>query len=296
GAMSSLEVEGRETTAAIHSVSPGYFRTLRINLMKGRAFSDQDRVGGRRVAILNRTAAERFFHGQDPLGKHINVHLRAHYPGAEQLIEVVGVAEDVRYGKIDEVIEPEIYLSAWQPVVSHPTLIIRGSVDPAALVSAVRREVRLLDPNLPVYGVRTMRERVAEVTSRTRFIALMLSLFAGLALTISAIGIYGIMAYAVSIRTKEIGIRLALGAQTGDVMRLVLRQGMGMTVAGLVIGLAASYAVTHVLGSQLYGVEATDPATFALVIILLTSVALAACYIPAKRAAGVDPMAALRYE
>ncbi len=295
-AMSSLEVEGRETTAAIHTVSPDYFRTLRIPLLGGRVFTEQDRIGAKRVAILNRTAAHRFFPGADPVGKLIRVHLAADYPKAEPLLEIVGIVGDVKYGRIEEVSRPEIYLSAWQPVAHPATLIIRARVDPTTLVSAVRREVRLLDPNLPLHGIETMAERVAEVTSRTRFLALMLGLFAGLALILSAIGIYGVIAHAVSARVKEIGIRMALGAESRAVLWLVLQNGIRLTFVGLALGLIASLAATRVLSSQLYGVSAIDATTFVMIALLLSVVALVASYLPARRATRVDPMVALRYE
>jgi putative ABC transport system permease protein len=258
--------------------------------------TEHDKMRAARVAILNRAAAQAFFPEQDPLGKKIKTALQADYPGSEQYIEVVGVADDVRYGRIEEVSEPEIYLSAWQPVSLPSTLIIRTGDEPTKLVSAVRSEVRRLDPDLPIYGVKTMPERVAEATSRTRFIAFMLSMFAALSLTLFAVGIYGVMTYAVSARTKEIGIRLALGARAHDAVRLLLRYGMSLTLIGVVIGLAVSYIATRVLNSQLYGVSTTDPETFAAITSLLIVVAFLACYIPARRATKVDPMVILRHE
>jgi len=189
-----------------------------------------------------------------------------------------------------------VYLSSLQPTDPAQTLVVRTSVDPAAITAAVRREVLALDRNVPLTAIQTMQERAAEVTSRTRFIAVLLGLFAGLALLLSGVGIYGVMAYSVSARTRELGIRIALGAQAGDVLRLVLREGATLIVAGLALGLLAAWASLRVLRSQLYELSTTDPLTFGLVALLLTGVALVACYVPARKAMQTDPLAALRYE
>lgn len=202
----------------------------------------------------------------------------------------------MKYRRIEEPPGPDVYLSYLQPVDLPSLLIVRASGDHQSLVSALRREVQGLDKSMPVYDVKTMSERAAEVTSRTRFTALLLALFAGLALALSGIGIYGVMAYAVAERTREIGIRMALGARAGEVVRLVLRQAIILTLAGLTFGLVAAYAATRLLASQLYGVNASDPTTFAAMSVLLVGVALGACLVPARRATKVDPMVALRYE
>jgi putative ABC transport system permease protein len=175
-------------------------------------------------------------------------------------------------------------------------LTVRSSLDPAALTAALQREVLALDRNVPLTAIQTMKERVAEVTSRTRFIAVLLGLFAGLALLLAGIGIYGVMAYRVSARTREIGVRLALGAPAGRVLRLILSQGLRLTLIGIAIGLLVSFALNRVMQRLLYGVSATDPLTFAGVTLLLTLTALLACWIPARRATKVDPLAALRLE
>jgi putative ABC transport system permease protein len=301
-AMSTISIEGQPEAedaahfVGVHSVAPDHFKTLGITLLTGRGFTEQDRIGTKRVGIINRASAERFFPDQEAIGKRIKISLRPDYPNAEAFIEIIGIADNVKYGKPEEVTEPDVYLSYLQPVDTPSQLIIRASGDRASLIAAVRREVRALDKNMPVYGIQTMDERAAEVTSRTRFSALLLALFAGLALVLSAIGIYGVIAYSVAQRTREIGIRMALGARASNVFRLVLSQGILLTLVGLIIGLIAAYATTRVLASQLYDVSATDPATFAVISLLLAMVALAACYIPARRAMKVDPMVALRYE
>jgi putative ABC transport system permease protein len=195
---------------------------------------------------------------------------------------------------LDFSLRPKI--CALQPTDRAQTLIVRSSVDPAAIAAIVRREVSALDKNVPLARIQTMTERAAEVTSRTRFIALLLGLFAGLALLLSAIGIYGVMAYSVSARTRELGIRIALGAQSGAVLRLVLRTGLTPIGAGLALGLLAAFAAMRVMKSQLYDVSATEPLTFTAVALLMAGAALLACWIPARRATKVDPMVALRCE
>lgn len=295
-----MDIEGRtdihEVGVGLHTVSPDYFKTLRISLLKGRVFTEQDRAGAPRVAIVNQAAAERFFHGEEPIGKHIRPYIDPEYQTDEKLVEIVGVVGNVKYGRLEEAVEPDIYLSALQPTDPAQTLIVRSIVDPAAIVAGVRREVIALDKNVPLAGIQTMAERAGEVVSRTRFIALLLGLFAGLALFLSAIGIYGVMAFNVSSRTREVGIRIALGAQVNDVLRLVMRDGVTLILAGLTLGLLAAWMAMRILKSQLYDVNTTDPMIIAVVTLLLAVVALLACYFPALRATRVEPMAALRRE
>ena len=253
-------------------------------------------MGAPRVALINQAAAEKFFPHEDPIGKRVRPYVDPGYESTEKSVEIVGVVADVRYGRLEEAIEPDIYVSSLQPTDDAQTLIVRTSVDAAALTATVRREVLALDRNVPLTAIQTMTERTAEVTSRTRFIAVLLGLFAGLALVLSGIGIYGVMAYSVSARTREVGIRMALGAQRSDVLRLVLRDGLKLIAAGLVIGLCAAIAAMRMLQHQLYDVSATDPLTFGVVTLLLAGVALLACYVPARKAMRTDPLAALRYE
>jgi len=295
-----MDIEGRADIKMVgvgyHSVSPDYFQTLGITLRRGRVFTAQDRVGAPRVAILNQAAAEKLFPNEDPIGKRIRPYLDPTYNPDEKLVEIVGVVANVRYGRLEEAIEPDIYVSSLQPTDDAQTLIIRTRVDPAAITAAVRREVLALDRNVPLTAIQTMRERAAEVTSRTRFIAVLLGLFAGLALVLSGIGIYGVMAYSVSARTREVGIRMALGAQTGDVLRMALGDGLKLIAAGLALGACAAVAALRVLQTQLYDVRATDPLILAAVALLLAGVGALACYIPARRATKVDPLTALRHE
>jgi len=298
--MTVMDIEGRTTNGpagvGLHSVSPEFFKTLSINLLKGRVFTEQDRIGAPRVALINQAAAERLFPGEDPLGKRIRPYVDPAYETDEKFVEIVGVVGDAKYGRLEEAVEPDVYLSSLQPTDAAQTLIARSSVDPATIVAAARRELLALDKNTPLTRIQTMSARAAEVTSRTRFIALLLGLFAGMASLLSAIGIYGVMAYSVSARTRELGIRIALGAQSGAVLRMVLRDGLTLIGAGVALGVLTAWAALRVLKSQLYDVSATDPATFAGVTALLIVVATLACYLPARRATKVDPLIALRHE
>jgi putative ABC transport system permease protein len=298
--MTIMDIEGRTTDGSIgvglHSVSPDYFKTLGIGLLKGRVFTEMDRVGAPRVALINQAAAERLFPGEEPLGKRIKPYIDPEYETKEKFVEIVGVVGDAKYGKLEEVVGPNVYLSSLQPTDPTDKLIVRTKADAAAIAATVRREVLALDRNVPLVQIQTMTDRAAEVTSRTRFIALMMGFFAGLALLLSAIGIYGVMAYNVSARTREVGIRIALGAQKGDVLGLVLRDGLTLIIAGLTTGLLAAWAATRVLKSQLYEVNVGDPLTFIGVVLLLSVFALLACYFPARKATKVDPLVALRSE
>ena len=296
-----MEIEGRTTEVpsgtGFHVVSPEFFTTLRINLQKGRVFTQYDRIGTPRVAVINQTAADQLFPGEEPLGKRIRPHIEPADQTEDKFVEIVGVVADAKYDNIEQAVEPDIYLSSLQPTsLPAQTLIVRSSADSRALIAAVRSEVLALDRNIPLTQIKTMSDRAAEVTSRTRFIALLLGFFAGLALLLSAIGIYGVMAYNVSARTREMGIRIALGAQTSDVLRLVMRDGLLLIAAGLAIGLMSAWAASRVLASQLYEVSASDPQTFVSVALVLAFVACLACYLPARRATRTDPISALRNE
>lgn len=277
----------------LQSVGPDYFKTLRVPVLQGRTFTEQDRAGAKRVVLINEAAARKFWPDENPIGKEIWVGV-----GWEQneYGEIAGIVGDVKYGKVDEAFKPQVYLPYLQPTEPASFVLVRTTNDPGQIVSAVRKEILALDKNVPIFNVKTMEERSADATSRTRFSALLLGIFSGLALVLAAIGIYGVMAYSVSGRTREIGVRMALGAQPGNVVGLIMRDGIVVTIAGVVLGLIGAFAATRVLGSQLYGVGTTDAATFTVVSLILAAVALGASYIPARRAMKVDPMVALRCE
>lgn len=293
-----LTIEGRPPLESpgvrLHSVGPDYFKTLRVRLLAGRVFAEQDRAGASRVAIINQKAAETFFPGEDPVGKRVK--LAVGWEPESDLAEIVGVVGNVQYGRVEEATRPDFYLCYLQPTEDSSFLLVRTASDPASLIPAIRKEVLALDKNVPLYDIKTMQERASIATSRTRFSAFVLGVFAALAMMLAGIGIYGVMAFSVAGRTREIGVRIALGAKNSDVLRLVMGEGLIMTVAGLAIGLAAAWATTHILASQLYGVSSTDLPTFAGISLILATVAMLACYIPARRATKVDPMIALRYE
>jgi putative ABC transport system permease protein len=287
------EGEGEMKTVGVHSIAPDYFKTLRIPLLQGRAFTNQDRQGVKRVVIINQTAAERYFAGVDPIGKEVWLGVGWE---EKEFGEVVGVVGDVKYDKVEQAFEPEMYVSYLQPTEDAYFVIARTTNNPTQIVPPLRKEILALDQNVPIYDVKTMDERSAGATSRTRFSALLLGLFATLALILASVGIYGVMAFAVSGRTREIGIRMALGADSRRVLGLVMRDAVILLTIGLTIGIIGALAATRVLANELYEVGTTDLATFVTVSMVLGLVALLASYLPARRATKVDPMIALRYE
>jgi macrolide transport system ATP-binding/permease protein len=272
-------------------ISPGYFAAMNTPLVQGREFSEQDDNKAARVAIVNETFARRFWPDEDAIGKRFAVGS----PDAPKL-QVIGVARDGKYAGIQEEPRPFFYRSMAQFYSGSTSLVVRAASDPQPALAAARREIQQLDAHLPIASAQTLEEHLSLPLLPTRLAASLLGSFGVLALALAAIGIYGVMAYAVSQRTREIGIRMALGAQKADVLKLVISRGVWLTLTGVAIGLAASLAMTRLMKSLLYGISATDPLTFAGVALLLTVVALVACYLPARRATKVDPMIALRYE
>ncbi|HEV2914378.1 MAG TPA: ABC transporter permease [Pyrinomonadaceae bacterium] len=271
--------------------SPGYFKAMGTRLVQGRDFTEQDDEQAPPVAIVNETFARRFWPNQDPLGKRFSL-------GAPDspMMQVVGVVQDGKYAGLNEAPQPYVCRPLLQSYVGTNTVIARADTDPQKLLAVVRNEVQQLDPNLPLASARPLSERMALPLLPARVAASIFSVFGLLALVLAAIGIYGVMSYAVSRRTHEIGIRVALGAQASDVLRLVIGQGMMTVMIGVGIGLSAALLVTRLMKSLLFGVSATDPLTYVGVAALLTCVALLACYIPARRATRIDPMIALRNE
>ncbi|HZS03644.1 MAG TPA: ABC transporter permease [Blastocatellia bacterium] len=285
----AAEAPGQKSHADIRNVNHEYFRAMRIPLLGGRNFTEAEVHDNAKVVLISDVLARRCFAGENPLGQR----LRLDSMGQEAW-EIIGIVGDVRHRGLDVELRQTIYFPTLR--LGYSNLVIRTATDPATLAAAVRKEVAAIDPNQPVASVKTMEQWVAESVAGPRFRTLLLGLFSAVALLLSVVGIYGVMSYAVAERTHEIGVRVALGARAGDVLRLVIGQGMVLALVGVVIGLIASFALTRLMKTLLFGVSATDPATFAGVALLLAVVALAACYLPARRATKVDPLVALRYE
>ena len=280
---------GQRVTADYRRINHDYFRAMTIPLLRGRYFSEQDFRQSAQVAIISETMAERFFPNEDPLGKRLLISAPEPTP-----YEIVGIVGDVRHRALDV----EVYQMMYVPTARRlsTNLVVRTATDPSTIASAVRNEVWAIDRDQPVSAVRTMGEVLSQSVAQQRFTTSLLGIFAAVAMILAAVGIYGVMAYSVTQRTREIGVRLALGAQTRDVFRLVVGQGMLLTIIGVAVGLVAAIFLTRLMESLLFGVSATDPTIFVAISFLLIAVALLACYVPARRATRVDPMEALRYE
>src|SRR5271157_118833 len=300
---SSIEIEGEPTpmgsrpSADFNAVEPNYFRTLGISLVAGRDFTERDDSKSTPVVIVNRTLAQRFFPNQDPIGKHVRPGIGNGYgPGEPPMREIVGVIGDVKQSDLGSEAAPEVYAPLAQSPFYTMLMVVRTANDPRSLVEAARRQVASLDRNTPIYHAETLDQYFSESVAVPRFISLLLAGFAGVALLLACLGIYGVIAYIVVRRTREIGIRMALGARKGDVLRMVIGEGLRPALTGVVIGIIGALKLTRLLSGLLYGVKPTDPVTFAAVALILTGVALLASYIPARRATNVDPTVALRYE
>jgi putative ABC transport system permease protein len=311
GSESGVVAEGRPfptspdegTLVQWQTVSPGYFRTMSVPLLRGRDFNGADDARAAPVAIIDRTLADKFWPGENPVGKRLAFEFKGETMADPQPIwrEIVGVAGHVKHYGLNGVDRVQLYAPLSQrPLWIQPerpmTLFVRAEREPESVAGAVRAEVGRIDPDVPVYRVETMEQVVSNELAQPRFSSLLLGAFAGLALTLASVGIYGLVAYTVSRRTREIGLRMALGARAADVLRLVVAQGMVLVAIGLAVGLVAALVLGRLLASQLYAVSASDPATFAIVALLLLAVTLAASWIPARRATRVDPLVALRYD
>jgi putative ABC transport system permease protein len=290
----SIEIEGykpaqgEELSVGYETIAPEYFRTLEIPLVRGREFTERDDERAARVVVINDTLAARYWPEHDAVGKRLRYD--------NQWLEVVGVARTIKYAEVNEVAKPFLFLPLRQNYQPAMTLVARVNGDAAAAFAAIQRTLTQLDSNLPIYDLRTMVDAIGVSLFLQRMAATLLSLFGLLALLLAAIGLYGVMAFAVSQRTREIGIRMALGAGGADVMKMVVGQGMRLVLLGVGLGLGGAGALTRLLKSVLIGVTASDPLSFAVVALLMIAVALLACWIPARRAMKVDPMIALRYE
>jgi len=289
---------GQEPTSDYDNVTPGYFQAMGIGLVAGREFSASDTQGGAPVAIISEVVAERYWPRSNPLGSHFTI-LSHEYSGqsagTSQSLQIVGVVKNVRWGDLWEP-NADIYV----PFAQHPAccvdLTVRTAVPPMSVVPAIREAVSTLDQEQPVSRITSMDEVVADNYGELRFPMMLVWIFAALALLLSAVGIFGVMSYTVSRRTQEMAIRMALGAGRSEVLRLVLREGLGVTMFGVAVGLIAALLLSRVMAGYVYGIKATDPVTFASASVLLVAVAMLATYIPARRATRVDPMAALRHE
>jgi putative ABC transport system permease protein len=276
-------------------VGNDYFKTMKIRLLEGRTFEPRDdNPDAMKVVVVNQALAKRFWTGS-PIGRRVN----PGFADPKVWFTIVGVVEDTKNAGMDKPGGPELYFAARQVnefLDSNISFVVRGANDSTPLEGSIRGAVRELDPTLPVYNLWSMNEVVSKSMVQPRFLALLLATFSGIALFLAAIGIYGVMAYSVAQRTQEIGVRMALGARPLHVLRLVFGQSLGMLLVGVAIGLAGAFALTRLMRTLLFEITATDPLTYVSVIGLLTVVALLACYIPARRAAKVDPLIALRYE
>ena len=282
---------GTEPEVGVHWISPEWPSVMQVPLKRGRLFTDADRLGARKAVIVNETAARKIWPGEDPVGRPLSVGQGGFWPDTAYVVGVVG---DVRYDGLTGPQTADVYLPYAQSPRARLTLFMRTANDPMGIIPAVRRTMGELAPGVPLYDIQTMDMRVANAMSYARFSTVLLGLFAAVALALATMGTYGVISFAVAQRTREIGIRVAIGATRSDVVRLIVGQGVMLVVVGAVLGIAAALAVTRVLGSLLYDVAPSDPLTFAAIVGLLVTAVIAASWIPARRAASVQPTEALR--
>jgi len=296
----SFRIEGREVPQGATlphgdrwAATTGYFSTMKIPLIRGRFFDDRDRIDSQPVAIIDETMARKYWPNEDPLSKRISYQGGAQNPVWREIVGIVGHA---KHRGLEGESRVQYYIPHAQMPVGGMFLVARAAGEPASLTGAVRGVVRGLDRDLPIYNVKVMDQLVADSMAQRRFAMTLLGIFAGVALLLAAVGLYGVLSYSVLQRSHEIGIRLALGARAVDVVKMVVRQGMLLAVIGVAVGLLLAFALTRWMASLLFEVKATDPMTFVVIALALTLVALLACFIPARRATKVDPIVALRYE
>ena len=270
-----------------------HFATMQIPLRKGRDFDRRDRSDSPGVVIVNETLARTSFPNEDAIGKRITPQISMD-PGEPREREIIGVVADVKFNKLSSENKAELYMPQTQAPLGGMTIVARSEMKPEALLPALRQTVESLDKDLPLYQTRPMEQYIAAAVAQPKLNMTLLAFFAGVAVVLTGVGIYGVMAYSVAQRTQEIGIRIALGAQKFDVLRLIVGQGLRLVSLAMVLGLIAAFMLTKSLGSLLYGVGATDLATLGSVAAVLASIAVVACWLPARRASGVDPMTALR--
>ncbi|HST21787.1 MAG TPA: ABC transporter permease [Blastocatellia bacterium] len=290
-------IEGRTEKAdwtEIRATTNDYFRVMNIPVLRGRAFANQDSEQATKTIIISEAMARRDWPGEDALGKRLSFNKDSN--GQSVWREVVGIVGNIRHFSLEQEPIPQMYLPYQQITTPFMSFVTRTNLTPGTMVAALRNEVLAMDKDQPVYNIRTMEQLVSSSVSKPRFTMLLLAIFAGVALLLAAVGIYGVMSYSVTERTHEIGIRMALGAKQSDVLKLVVGQGFRLAMIGVAVGLVGAFLLTRIMTSLLFGVSATDPLTFAVISFILTGVALGACFVPARRATRVDPMVALHYE
>ncbi len=283
-------VKGAEPEVMFNTVMPNYFQTIGIPFIKGRLFNEQDKPDTQRVLIINQYMAQKFWPNQDPIGKQVT-QIQDEATGT-----IVGVVGNAKHYLLEEEARPQMYASYTQQPGYFATVVARTSVEPMSLAESVRQAIWKVDADQPMWKIRTVDSLVERSVADRKFLLALITVFAGVALVLTIIGLYGVLSYIVNRRTQEIGIRMALGAQPGNILRLVLRQGMTLVAVGVVVGLFAAWALTRLISNLLYQVSATDPLTFVAIGGLMLAIAFLACYIPARRAMKVDPLKALRYE
>jgi putative ABC transport system permease protein len=282
--------KGMEPEVMFNTAMPNYFETIGIPFIKGRLFNNQDQVNTPSVLIINETMARKFWPNQDPLGKQVK------FVEDGTTGTVIGVVGDAKHYWLEEESRPQMYAAYSQQPGIFATVVMRTSVEPLSLAETVRQAIWKVDSDQPVWKIRTVEFLVNRSVADRKFLLALMGIFAALALLLTMIGLYGVISYHINQRTQEIGIRMALGAQAGDILRMVLKQGMTLVFAGVALGLGAAWLLTRLISRLLYQVSATDPLTFTSISLLLITVALLACYLPARRATKVDPLVALRYE
>jgi putative ABC transport system permease protein len=303
GAATGVRLAGQSTrsaadlpVAAVRVVGADYFPTMGIPLRAGRTFDAHELMEMRHVAMVNQAFVDEYLPGTNPLGQAMIVYMKSDEEAENAASSIIGIVGDVRLMGLDTPAQPTVYWPHPELTMSRMIILVRTAADPMGLVSTLRNELRQMDRDQPMASVAIMEQLVSDSYSRSRFTMMVLGVFAGTALLLAGVGVYGVVAYIVAQRTNEIGIRVAMGAQHGDVLRMIFGQGARLIFLGVVLGVAAGLVMTRLMSGLLYGISSTAPVTFAGVGLLLTVVALVACYVPARPAMRVDPLVALRYE
>ncbi len=288
-----LTERSEQRVAIVETITPSYLEMLRVGLRDGRELKDSDGAETTPVAVISASLVRRYFGGENPLGKHIRI---GKEDASQPWMTVVGVVNDVHYSWFSKESIPTIYRSFRQAPPTFTTIVLRTSGDPKQMISPVRSQVAAVDPDLPLYNIKPMDKVITESIVGIAYVATMMAVLGTIALVLASVGVFGVMSYAVSERSHELGVRMSLGAQSSDILRLVLRNGLLLTTLGLAIGLPVAFLLARLLSTLLFGVEAADPLSLVGLPLLLIAVAAVACYLPARRAARLDPLRALRHE